>query len=68
MPMKTRLEEVNEELEHARDDIYSVVININEAARCCILISKDKWSKLDAAVERYAALKIEKAELEKRRW
>lgn len=68
MPMKTRLEEVNEELEHARSDIYGVVIDIKDAARGCALISKDMWSKLDAAVERYAELRIEKAELEKKQW
>lgn len=66
MPMKTRLEEVNEELEHTRSDIYGVVIDIKDAARDCALISKDMWSKLDVAVERYAELRIEKAELEKK--
>ena len=68
MPMKTRLEEVNEELEHTRSDIYGVVIDIKDAARGCALISKDMWSKLDAAVEQYAELRIEKAELEKKQW
>lgn len=64
MPMKTRLEEVNSELSRARDDIYSAVIDIGSLA--CPLVPKDMWSKLDAAVERYAELQIEKAELEKK--
>jgi len=66
MPMKTRLEEVNSELSSARDDIYSAVIDIGSLA--CPLVPKDMWSKLDAAVERYAELQIEKAELEKKQW
>lgn len=49
MPMKTRLEEVNEELELTRSDIYSAVIDIGSLS--CALVPKDMWSKLDAAVE-----------------
>ena len=66
MPMKTRLEEVNSELSCARDDIYSAVIDIGSLA--CPLVPKDMWSKLDAEIERYAELRIEKAELEKKQW
>lgn len=66
MPMKTRLEEVNDELELTRSDIYSAVIDIGSLS--CALVPKDMWSKLDAAVERYAELRIEKAELEKKQW
>jgi len=63
MPMKTRLEEVNDELKTAKDRIGSIVISIKEGA--CLQVPESMWDKLDNAVEQYAKLRIEKASFEK---
>ena len=64
MPMKTRLEEVNDELKTAKDRIDSIVIVIGIKEEAC-LVPKSVWDKFDNAIEQYAKLRIEKASLEK---
>lgn len=66
MPMKTRLEEVQELLEQSKNAIDRLVLQIENADSNELHVQKFK--ELDAAVERYAELRIEKAELEKKQW
>lgn len=64
MPMKTRLEEVQELLEQSKSTVARLVIQIENADSSELHVQKFK--ELDAAVERYTELRIEKAELEKK--
>lgn len=64
MPMKTRLEEVQELLEQSKSTIDRLVIQIENADSNELHVQKFK--ELDAEIERYAELRIEKAELEKK--
>lgn len=66
MPMKTRLEEVQELLEQSKSAVDRLVIQIENADSNELHVQKFK--ELDAEIERYAELRIEKAELEKKQW
>ncbi len=66
MPMKTRLEEVQELLEQSKSAIDRLVLQIENADSNELHVQKFK--ELDAEIERYAELRIEKAELEKKQW
>lgn len=64
MPLKTRLEEVQELLEQSKSAIDRLVLQIENADSNELHVQKFK--ELDAEIERYAELRIEKAELEKK--